>query len=197
MFYFRKMKSVLKCLSVSHILFSLSSLPFPTPHPSFPGRRLPTSLSGANHCNKFCSSFKKADFVFFAVFLTVLVGASPSSWITVGRRDVLLGVPTAGQVVSLTTHSCQSARGTGTPCCGRGDAAVVGSKALASQDLVQSAAGNCHSASEPVWQGTPQMTHMGHQLRLRIFQVALGGHCGREPLGVSCTVGGSKPTAKH
>lgn len=69
MFYFQKMKSVLKCLSlslsVSHILSCLSSLPFPTPHPSFPGRRLPTSLSGANHCNKFCSSFKKADFVFF------------------------------------------------------------------------------------------------------------------------------------
>lgn len=65
MFYFQKIKSVLKCLSLSHILSSLSSLSFFTPHLSFPGRRLLTSLSGANHCNKFCSSFKKADFVFF------------------------------------------------------------------------------------------------------------------------------------
>lgn len=65
MFYFQKIKSVLKCLSLPHILSSLSSLSFFTPHLSFPGRRLLTSLSGANHCNKFCSSFKKADFVFF------------------------------------------------------------------------------------------------------------------------------------
>lgn len=75
------MKSVLKCvsLSFSHILSSLPSLSSFAPHPSFPGRRLLTSMSGVNHCNKFCSSFKKANVGFFDCISDTPSWCHPSS----------------------------------------------------------------------------------------------------------------------
>lgn len=131
MFYFQKMKSVLKCLSVSHILSSLSSLPFPTPSTSFPGRRLPTSLSGANHCNKFCSSFKTANFVFFGCL------SNPRgrclAW---GGLCVCGGTPgVSPALVGLEQHGC-----------GR-ELLLPLIQGIGDSTLVQSAAGNCHSDS--------------------------------------------------
>lgn len=109
MVYFQKMKSVLKCLSLSlsPTSFSLSHPFSSTTHPSYPGRRLPISLSGANHCNKFCSSLKKRQtFSFLTVFLTLLVEVSPCSWLHTGRWDVLPDVPAAEKLFAPALTGC-------------------------------------------------------------------------------------------
>lgn len=120
-------------LCLSHPFLPL--IPFPTPPPSFPGRRLPTSLSGANHCNKFCSSFKMA-FVFFDCL------SNPHGWcLAWGGLDVRGHSP--GVSPALV--------GPGQLGCRRGLLLPL-IRGIGDSRLVQSAAGNCRSDSYNVLQ---------------------------------------------
>lgn len=106
MFYFQKMKSVLKCLSlcVSHPFLPLIPSPLPTLPSQAGGYQLPcreqtTVINFAVH-------LKRQTLSFLTVFLTLLVGATSSSWLPTGRRDVLPGVPAGEQCLAPASTRC-------------------------------------------------------------------------------------------
>lgn len=169
------MKSVLKCVSLcdSHILFSLSSLPFPLPtlHSQAGGYQLPCQEQTT--VINFAVQLKRQTLSFLMVFLTLLAGAP----VLLAAKQRMVPARSAAHGVSPKCHLPSA--GQGLCVCGSLMAALVCFKALVRQDLVHSVAGNCHSDSECVLQVSSGMTFMGNWLRLWIFHIALGGHSGQ------------------
>ena len=137
MFYFQKMKSVLKCLSLSLSLTSFSpSHPSPSPLPILPSQARGYQLPCQEQTTviNFAVHLKRQTWSFLTVFLTLLIGATPSSWLPTGRRDVLPGVPTGEPCWAPASTGCPRASlperrlpsaGPGHYSCGRGVAAVA------------------------------------------------------------------------